>query len=78
VIALGAMISVRVPSELKKRLERHRVSVSETVRGLLEGYVEDLELKDLARRLEGLKGRMGGRVDPELVARLVREDREAR
>jgi len=72
------MISVRVPSELKERLERYGISVSETVRGLLKRYVEELELKDLAERLEGLKGRMGGRVDPELVARLVREDREAR
>ncbi|HID91186.1 TPA: antitoxin [Candidatus Bathyarchaeota archaeon] len=72
------MISVRIPSELKERLERHGVNVSETVRELLKKYVEELELRDLAERLEGLKRRVGNRVDPELVARLVREDREAR
>ena len=72
------MISVRIPSELKERLEKYRVSVSETVRELLKKYVEELELRDLAERLEDLKRRVGGRVDPELIARLVREDREAR
>ena len=72
------MISVRIPSELKERLEKHRVSVSETVRELLKKYVEELELRDLAERLEDLKRRVGGRVNPELIARLVREDREAR
>lgn len=72
------MISVRIPSELKERLEEHKVGISETVRELLEKYVDELELRDLAERLEGLKGRMGGRVDPELIARLVREDREVR
>ena len=76
---MGAtMISVRIPSELKEKLERYGVSVSETVRVLLKRHMEELELRDLAERLEGLKKRMGGRVDPELVARLVREDREAK
>lgn len=72
------MISVRIPSELKERLERYKVSVSETVRELLKKHVEELELRDLAGRLEGLKRRVGGSVDPGLIARLVREDREAR
>ncbi len=72
------MISVRIPSELKERLEKYRVSVSETVRELLKKYLEELELRDLAERLEDLKRRVGGKVNPELIARLVREDREAR
>jgi len=72
------MISVRVPRELKERLEKHSVSVSEVVRKLVEEYVEELERVDLAERLENLKKRLGGKVDSELVARLVREDREAR
>ena len=74
----SVMISVRIPSELKERLEKYGVSVSEAVRELLKRHVEELELRDLADRLEGLKGRLGGRVNPGLIARLVREDREAR
>jgi len=79
VVWLGsAMISVRIPRELKERLEKHNVSVSETVRKLLEEYVEELERVGLAERLENLKKRLGGKVDPQLIARLVREDREVR
>ena len=40
--------------------------------------MEEFELRDLAERLENLKGRLGGRVDPRLIAMLLREDREAR
>jgi len=72
------VITVRVPREIKRRLERRRVNVSKTVRTLLEGYVAELELQDLAARLDALKERLGGRIDGERVARLVREDREAR
>jgi hypothetical protein len=73
-----SIITVRVPKEVKRKLERRRVNVSETVRTLLERYVGELELRDLASRLELLKERLGGRIDAELVARAVREDREAR
>jgi len=73
-----SVITVRVPKEVKRKLERRRVNVSETVRTLLERYVGELELRDLASRLELLKERLGGRIDAELVARAVREDREAR
>lgn len=52
--------------------------MSETVRALLEDYVRKLELKDLASRLETLKDRVGNRIDAEVVARLVREDRKTR
>jgi hypothetical protein len=35
-----------------------------------------LESRDLAERLELLKKRLSGKIDPKLVAKLVREDRE--
>jgi predicted DNA-binding protein len=71
----GSVISIRISMELKEKLKKHNVSVSETVRNLLEEYVEDLELDDLAERLERLKKRISSQVDPELIADLVREDR---
>jgi len=74
----SATISVRIPRELKERLEKHSINVSEAVRELLKRYVEEVERADLAERLEKLKKRVGGKLNSRLIARLVREDREAR
>ena len=64
--------------EIKEKLEKYNIKVSETLRKLLEKYLVELELKNLAERLESLKERLNNRIDPKLVARLVREDREIR
>jgi len=69
---------VRVHREIKEKLEKFNVNVSETVRKMLEKYLVELEMRDLAERLEVLRKRLGGKIDPKLVAHLVREDREAR
>jgi len=37
----------------------------------------ELELKDLGERLERLRKRLSNKIDPKLIAKLVREDREA-
>lgn len=63
---------------MKRILEKVKFNFSGTIRMLLENYVTERELRDLASRLEALKQRMGGKIDAGLVARLVREDREAR
>jgi mRNA-degrading endonuclease RelE of RelBE toxin-antitoxin system len=73
-----SVITVRVPRKIKKTLEKYNVNISETVRKLLEKYLEELERRDLSRRLETLKNRLGGKIQPKLIAKLVREDREAR
>lgn len=73
-----SVITVRVPRKIKKTLEKYNVNISETVRKLLERYLEELERRDLSRRLETLKNRLGGKIQSKLVAKLVREDREAR
>lgn len=73
-----SIITVRVSKEIKEKLEKYNINVSETVRKLLEKYVAELEMKDLGERLEQLKIRLKDKVDPKLVAKLVREDREVR
>ncbi len=73
-----SVITVRVPRKIKKTLEKYNVNISETVRKLLERYLEELERRELSRRLETLKNHLGGKIQPKLVAKLVREDREAR
>ena len=73
-----SVITVRVPRKIKKTLEKYNVNISEAVRNLLERYLEELERRELSRRLETLKNRLGGKIQPKLIAKLVREDREAR
>lgn len=72
-----SVITIRVTREIKEKLEKYNLNVSETVRKLLEKYLVELELRDLGERLDRLKERLGSRIDPKLVAKLVREDREA-
>lgn len=73
-----SVITIRVTREIKEKLKKYNVNVSETVRKLLEKYLVELEFKNLAERLELLKERLSGKIDPKLVAELVREDRETR
>ena len=73
-----SVITIRVPEEIKKKIEKYNVNVSETVRSLLDRYLSELESKDLAERLEMLRNRLGGVIDPKLVAEFVREDRDRR
>ena len=71
----SVVISVRVPRDLKEKIEKYGINVSSVVRDFLEKYVEDLELKELSNRLENLRAHLAGRIDPKLIADLVREDR---
>ena len=72
------VITIRVAREIKEKLEKYNVNVSETVRKLLDKYLIELELKNLAEKLESLKERLSNKIDPKTVAKLVREDREIR
>ena len=73
-----SVITIRVAREIKEKLEKYNVNVSETVRKLLDKYLVELELRNLAERLELLRERLSSKIDPKLVAKLVREDREIR
>jgi len=73
-----SVITIRVAREIKEKLKKYDVNVSETVRKLLDKYLVELELRNLAERLELLKERLSNKIDPKLVAKLVREDREIR
>lgn len=74
----SVVVSVRIPRELKERLDKLNINVSEVIRGLLEGYVEKAELKRLEERLMRIRKRLAGRIDASTIAALVREDRRRR
>ncbi len=72
-----SIITIRVAKEIKEKLEKYNVNISGTVRKLLDKYLVELELRDLGERLERLRERLSNKMDPKLIAKLVREDREA-
>lgn len=73
-----SVITVRIPKEVKRVLEKRRVNISETVRAFLQQYVRDMETRELAGRLDTLRDRVGTKIDAETIAKLVREDRKNR
>jgi hypothetical protein len=73
-----SVITVRIPKQVKRVLEKRRVNISETVRTFLEQYVRDMESRELAGRLETLRDRVGTKIDAESIAKLVRQDRKNR
>jgi predicted DNA-binding protein len=73
-----SVITVRVTREIKEKLEKYGINTSEAVRELLDKYLSELELSNLAERLDLLRERLGSKIDPKTVASLVREDREVR
>lgn len=73
-----SIITVRVAKDVKQKLQRYGVNVSETTRNLLEKYLMELEQTDLAERLDQLKEELGAKIEPRQIAQLVREDRARR
>lgn len=73
-----SLITIRVARNIKEKLEKYNINVSETVRKLLDKYLAELELKDLEEKLDQIRERLSDKIDPQLIAKLVREDRETR
>ena len=67
---------LRQAKEVKEKLKKYNVNVSETVRKALDERLEELEQKDLENKLEHAKKCLGGKMNPEQLAKLIREDRE--
>jgi len=67
------VVTVRLPDEIERKLKMYKVSVSETVRGFLEKYLDQLEKEDLAKRLDDVKEKLQGKINSKLIAKLVRD-----
>ena len=72
------VVSIRIPRELKEKLEELNINVSGVTRKLLEEYVEEVEIKILEENLKNLREKLAGKIDPATIARLIREDRSRR
>lgn len=73
---MSDVITIRVPRKTKEKLKKYNVNVSEAVRKALEQCLNEIEQKDLEEKLDNIK-QFGDKIDPELLAKLIREDREA-
>ena len=71
-------MSVRVPRQLKEKLERYGVNVSELVKRKLAEEVERIEREEVRKLLDELRSTLQGRVDPRELSKLVEEGREER
>jgi len=72
---MSAVIGVRVPRRLKEELERLDINYSEEIRKFLEDLVSRKKAERILKQVEELE-RSIGRVEGNLSAEFVREDRE--
>jgi len=71
-------ISVKVPAELKEKLDKYGIKVSETLRRALEREVQRREDEALKAMLGRVSAQLKGHVTAEDVVAVVRETREER
>ena len=70
-------ISVRIPRELKEKIDRYGVKISEVVRKALEEEVRRRELEEAAEAAEEL-GKLFSRIPDDEIIRTIKEYRRAR
>jgi post-segregation antitoxin (ccd killing protein) len=77
VFTVSVVISVRIPRKLKEELEKLGVNYSAAIREFLEELVRREKARRLREELERFR-RSVGRVEGNLAAEFIREDRNAR
>ena len=74
---MSVVIGVRVPKWLKDELERLRINYAKEIREYLEKRVREEKLKKILGEIAEIRRRIG-RVEGNLAAEFIREDREDR
>ncbi len=70
-------LSVKIPRELKEKMEKLGLKPSEIVRRALEEAVREAELRELEKKLDSI-GDVLAKIPPERIVESIREDREGR
>ncbi len=73
-----AVVSAKVPKDLKERARKHGLVISEFVRKALEAEVERLERDELRGELHEIRQRLKGKLGERDVVKAIRESREER
>lgn len=70
-----SVITVRVSQKVKEKLKKYNVDVSATVRKALNQRLKELERKDLEEKLDQIEEHTANKINPELLVKLLREER---
>lgn len=70
-------LSVKIPRELKEKIERLGLRPAEIVREALEEAVREAELEELEKKLDKISDVLA-KITPERIAKNIREYREGR
>ncbi|RLG46339.1 MAG: hypothetical protein DRO00_03705 [Thermoproteota archaeon] len=70
-------ISVRIPKELKEKIDKHGIKVSDVVRRALEDEVKRRELEEAAKAAEELS-KLFSKIPEQEIIRLIKEYRGSR
>jgi hypothetical protein len=71
-------ITAKIPTTLKRKLERYKITVSKVVRSALESEVTRAEANDLATRLDKVSSALSEKLSPEDITLAVRASRGER
>ena len=71
-------ISAKISTDLKEKIEKYRIKVSEVVRRAIQEEVDRIEDEALRERLREVSLRLKGRLTIEEVVSAVRATREER
>jgi antitoxin CcdA len=74
---MSSVITVRVDRETKKKIKKHGINVSDTVRKALEREITKREEEDLQRALDDA-GRILRKIPEKDIIRVIRESRDER
>ena len=73
----SVVISVRIPEELKDKLEKYNIAEAEVIRWALINEVKKAKAKELEKEAKEIKEVLS-KIPAEEAAEKIREDRESR
>lgn len=70
-------ISARIKKDLKKKIAKYGINISQLMRNAIEAEIERIEESELRKSLRKT-GQIFAKIDMETITNLIREDRENR
>lgn len=70
-------ISARIKKDLKKKIAKYGINISQLMRNAIEAEIERIEESELRKSLRKT-GKFFAKIDMETITNLIREDRENR
>ncbi len=71
-------VSAKIPKDLREKLKKHSVKVSEVVRRALEEEVRARESRMLLKKLDEVVVKVKGKIGSEEITNAIRASREGR